>query len=363
MSLDIGVKVKDRYLVLSEISRGNTSVIYEATDTVTNLSVIIKKIFGAGRIPTVKQLVEEELIIIKEVSKHKNLVCIIDFHFYINDLYLIMEGLDGWISLEKLITLRNNTLLPDEIDLLILDMVPMLNHIHQHSVRHGDIKPQNIFFKPPSSTFTNWNRQIVQNTKLADFGSALHSRDYTNPRNTSKILNHPFISPELVRIIENNTVEKLSYKSDIWSFGATLLYLATGFQFFEATNNVKTNMEFLHYLNQAWAFEVDVLARMSQKQVEKWNFLSPSARFIIENCLKIDVSHRMGSNDLFASRPFNLLLQTFESNLLKTRSRSSSFSSESSPNYKMMRLQEENELLKKEIDDLKSQLSSLKKEI
>ena len=85
-----------------------------------------------------------------------------------------------------------------------IDISEAINYIHDRSIVHSDIKPQNIILRSAD------NRAI-----LCDFGNAfiVHSSQPLRNGGTPS-----YIAPEFLQF-------ERSYPSDIWAFGVTMAYV------------------------------------------------------------------------------------------------------------------------------------------
>ena len=123
--------------------------------------------------------------------------------------YFVMELIDGE-DLDRYITKHGKleTLMGVRIALKICGA---LEYANEHHLCHGDIKPENIILKNNGEP------------KLADLGLA---RDYRKDKlNPGEIMATPaYAPPEIIR----GELEKIDFKSDMYSFGATLYHLFSG---------------------------------------------------------------------------------------------------------------------------------------
>src|SRR5262249_36195764 len=123
--------------------------------------------------------------------------------------YIVMEHIAG-ASLRARI--EEAPLPPEEVALLGERVATALHDLHSQHVIHLDIKPSNVMFRATGEAV------------LIDYGLARHDRlpdllaeEFHLPMGTG-----PYISPEQVRHIRSDS------RSDIFSLGVVLYYLATG---------------------------------------------------------------------------------------------------------------------------------------
>lgn len=160
--------------------------------------------------------------------EHPNIIKILDAYPYTNTkgitvTILEMEWLNG-MDLQRYIDKFNKHGLNSKAIIKIANqIIDGLEYAHQHSILHLDIKPSNLF------------RTIDGYIKIIDFGIAKIIGENANivdgAENLTMITNTgessfkgtmAFASPE------QQVGGKLSFTSDIYSFGKTIHFLATG---------------------------------------------------------------------------------------------------------------------------------------
>lgn len=156
---------------------------------------------------------KSELNILKEIH-HPHIVKYYDFEEINDNLCIYFEYMSGG-NISSL--LKKYGSFPEEtIRLFSKQILSALSYIHSRNVIHKDIKGANILVG---------NSGIV---KLADFGSAqqleksitISLKSDKNNNNISGSI--PWMAPEVVR------QTKYGRKSDIWSFGCTVLEMISG---------------------------------------------------------------------------------------------------------------------------------------
>ena len=167
---------------------------------------------------TVKDLLDNELLVHQKSVTHRNVITIIDFCEW-------KEGNSAWIFMEfckygSLNDFCRNY--PDQFNHkqvkldLMLQMAAGLKFLHESNLIHRDIKPSNILL-------TQEDKEIV--VKISDFGV---SRDDVGTSTQSVVGTLPFLAPEFWPI-DRSLKKRYNEKIDIFALGLTFLTLIQGF--------------------------------------------------------------------------------------------------------------------------------------
>ncbi|WP_017718693.1 protein kinase domain-containing protein [Kamptonema formosum] len=173
---------------------------------------------STGQFKKAIELFYQEAVRLDELGKHPQIPSLLA-HFEQNGwLYLVQEWVEGQTLSQEL--KQSGVFSEQQIWDLLLDLLPVLQYVHDRQVIHRDIKPANIMRRspPPSANVGGANRsQFV----LIDFGIAKLFSD-TALAQTGTIIGTPdYMAPEQTR-------GKAVPASDLYSLGLTCIHLLTG---------------------------------------------------------------------------------------------------------------------------------------
>lgn len=204
--------------------------------------------------------IEREIIIMKLIS-HPNIMGLYDVWENKNDLYLILEYIEGGELFDYLI--KRGRLLEFEAISYFKQIIHGIGYLHQFNICHRDLKPENLLL--------DFNKRI----KIADFGMAALEVD-------RKLLETSCGSPHYAspEIVAGNNYHGAPL--DIWSCGIILFALLTGHLPFDDENIRKLllkvqNGKFIMPPDLSWEAK-DLISRMLQ--------VNPNDRISVDNILK-----------------------------------------------------------------------------
>lgn len=195
-----------KYEKLEKIGEGTYGVVYKAKDKQTGRIIALKKIRLDAEDEGVPSTAIREISLLKELSRHKNVVRLLDVVHSNQKLYLVFEFLEQ--DLKKYL---------DSVSGLPLKLVKSYTYqllrgvefCHAHRVLHRDLKPQNLLIDKSGAL------------KLADFGLArafgLPIRTYTH-----EVVTLWYRAPEILL-----GAKQYGTPVDIWSVGCIMAEMAT----------------------------------------------------------------------------------------------------------------------------------------
>ncbi|KAI9283376.1 kinase-like domain-containing protein [Sporodiniella umbellata] len=180
------------------IGQGASGSVYLANHINTKSRVAVKRMDLAKQ--SRLDLIVNEIMIMKE-SHHGNIVNFLDSYLVQNQLWVIMEYMEGGPLTD---VIDNNVMTEQQIATVCLETAKGLEHLHSQNIIHRDIKSDNVLL--------NFLGQV----KISDFGYCAKLTDQKNKRAT--MVGTPYwMAPEVVKQKEYGA------KVDIWSLGIMVI--------------------------------------------------------------------------------------------------------------------------------------------
>ena len=190
--------------------------VYTAYQVGTNLSVAIKQM-DLEEQPK-KDLIINEILVMRS-SRHPNIVNYIDSFLHKNDLWVVMEYMEGG-SLTDVVTA--NLMTEGQIAAVSRETSQGLEHLHRHGVIHRDIKSDNVLLSMVGDIKLSRSKLLLLLFKMlsilflrytADFGFCAQISDPAHAKRTTMVGTPYWMAPEVV------TRKEYGPKVDIWSLG------------------------------------------------------------------------------------------------------------------------------------------------
>ncbi len=214
-------KLLGRYEIVSEIGRGAMGTVYKARDPKIDRVVAIKTILLHQTADHEQREFRERFFVEAQAAGrllHPGIVTVFDVGEdpETSDPYIVMEYIEG-PTLRKLLSENNNRLQFDDALQITIALAEALDYAHAQRVVHRDIKPANILITKEGQA------------KIGDFGIA--QLDLAHITVPGRVLGTPaYMSPEQ---LEGQQVDG---RSDLFSLGAILYSVLTGFSPFQGSS-------------------------------------------------------------------------------------------------------------------------------
>lgn len=206
--------LQNRYHILKPLATGGFSKTFLAVDEnrqLENEFCLIKQFFPHHQAihhhQKARKLFHQESVLLAELGKHPQIPQLLDSFEQDGQQYLVQEWIDGETLEEELA--QEGAFNEAEIRQLLLELLPVLQFVHDHQVIHRDIKPTNIIRRRN-------HRQLM----LVDFGIAKYSANIIAEKTGTTIGSAEYAAPEQVK-------GKAVFASDLYSLGVTCLHLLT----------------------------------------------------------------------------------------------------------------------------------------
>lgn len=214
------LRLKGRYRALKPIGQGGFGRTFLAVDEGNgdrpsdeigsqNSLCVIKQFLPQQRLQVseIAALFQQEAMQLKELGKHAQIPQLLDYGSEGDQQFLIQQYIDGQNLAQEL----EETGSFDQLKIreLLLDLLPVLQFIHEGRVIHRDIKPNNIIRSRQDGTLF-----------LVDLGAAKSATETALVRTGTVIGSAEFTAPEQAR-------GKATFASDLYSLGVTCIHLLT----------------------------------------------------------------------------------------------------------------------------------------
>jgi serine/threonine protein kinase, bacterial len=211
--------INNRYQILETLGRGGFGQTFLAVDThlPSGRKCVLKQLKPVNHDPDLQQWIEErfhrEAAILEKLGSESPQIPQLYAYFAENGtFYLVQEWIEG-------VTLKQRQLQgkvsETEIREILINILPVLDYIHDYRIVHRDIKPENIILR-------NSDRLPV----LIDFGAVKEAMQTVVYPDGSSPLSVAIGTPGYMP--SEQAAGRPVYSSDLYSLGLTAVFLLTG---------------------------------------------------------------------------------------------------------------------------------------
>ncbi|KAM8861539.1 death-associated protein kinase 2 isoform 2-T2 [Synchiropus picturatus] len=205
--------VEDFYDVGEELGSGQFAIVKRCTEKSSGLEYaakfIKKRQSRASRRGVRREEIVREVEVLQQLQ-HPNVVALHDVYENRTDVVLILELVSGGELFDFLA--QKESLSEEEATQFIKQILDGVEYLHQKSIAHFDLKPENIMLLDRTAS--------LPRIKIIDFGLAHKIEDGADFKN---IFGTPeFVAPEIVNY------EQLGLEADMWSVGVITYILLSG---------------------------------------------------------------------------------------------------------------------------------------
>ncbi|KTW26128.1 hypothetical protein T552_03022 [Pneumocystis carinii B80] len=256
------------YRNLVKIGQGASGGVYTAYQVGTNMMVAIKQINLGNQLK--RDLIVNEILVMKQ-NKHENIVNYIDSFLFKEDLWVIMEYMEGGSLTD---VLMSNIMTESQIATVVKEVLKGLIYLHSKGIIHRDIKSDNVLLS------------LDGLIKLTDFGFCARVNEAMNKRTT--MVGTPYwMAPEVI------TRKEYGPNVDVWSLGIMCIEMIEGEP---------------PYLDENPLRALYLIATNGTPKITQLQNLSQPFRDFLHLTLQVNPEHRPPSSTLLSHLFFNKVL-------------------------------------------------------
>lgn len=284
-----------KYVIVKEVGRGSTGVVYLSHDPYYRRDVAIKvynlESHDEDRARVTRKMFLSEAHMVG-MLQHPNILPIFDAGEEDGHYYIVTEHVHGARTLSAYC--KPDNLLPiDDVVEIMYKCAKALHYAHSRGVIHRDIKPSNLMLTQ------------ANDVRVIDFGIALVA-DSEISRIEGIAGSPSYMSPEQVQSLE------ITNRSDLYSLGAVMYELLTGFRPFRGGNLSKL----LHQIVYATAQPIHTLRpkipELLEDSVAKALQKEPAKRYrngleLAADLTRVHQTLREGTSKLDRQEQFSIL--------------------------------------------------------
>jgi WD40 repeat protein len=274
------ILLRNRYQPIKPLGSGGFGQTYlaEDIDKLHELCVIKQfapQVSGTAAIAKATELFEEEAKRLQQLGDRPQIPTLFAYFEEDRRLYLVQQYIPGETLLQELAS--QGKFSESKIKELLINLLEVLQFIHQHRVIHRDIKPANIMRRTlptlPNQSELPSLLGTTADLVLIDFGVSKHFTSTSNTESGTVLGTFGYAPQEQMQMGRANAA------SDLYSLGATCFHLLTGIS-----------------PSQLWKTEGDRWGDNWQQHLP--TPLSPKVTKVLDKLLRFDSEKRYRSADI-----------------------------------------------------------------
>ena len=209
-----------RYTILKLLGRGGFGVTFLARDCklpgrpLCVIKQLCPKVKDPAALEKARHRFEQEAKTLSRLGGHAQIPQLLNYFEVSGEFYLIQEYVPGLTLSQEL--RRLGPFSEDKIKEFLLEILPLLQYVHDRRVIHRDIKPANVL-----------RCQMDGRLVLIDFGAVKERLAVSTEQSALRSLSTQFVGTVGFAPPEQLSLRPM-YASDIYALGVTCLYLLSG---------------------------------------------------------------------------------------------------------------------------------------
>ncbi|TPX37195.1 hypothetical protein SmJEL517_g00811 [Synchytrium microbalum] len=276
----------NKYEIIRIMGEGSNTMVYEAFDKVAQESVAIKIVARDGLHHSQEEQVLREIALLRRFS-HPHIVRFLTFVDTPTHICIVLELLSSGELFGKLRDMRCG--LPESAARHVIKQIACaVKYLHDRGTVHRDIKLENILYQPSTESVNSIAYSDARDAavlgigmvKLCDFGLSKEIFDATTQTPCGTI---GYTAPEILQD------QQYHFEVDIWALGCVMYTVLCGFLPFSDGDSGRLT---------------DKITRCEYTFIQPfWEHVSPQAKDLISQCLKVPSSARP-TIDQFMAHPW-----------------------------------------------------------
>lgn len=259
--------LRERYRALKPIGEGGMGRTFFAIDEDRlNAPCVIKQFFPQIQATTALQkateLFKREAEQLYALGEHPQITALYAYFEEDKRLYLVQEFIDGLNLLQEL--QQEGSFSEAKIRELLLNLLPLLQFIHDRDVIHRDIKPENILRRRISPTGPYSGNRKGGQLVLVDFGVAKQSTRTALGQSGTRAGTQGYAPMEQIRGGQAYPA------SDLYSLSVTCVQLLTGMMPEDLYNAMDARWVWKEQLHKTGMTVSPELAQILDKMLQEW---------------------------------------------------------------------------------------------